>query len=81
MGRPRAKNHKSRRDNIEETRLSGVNREIRLAGKQGFEPRFHDPESCVLPLDDFPAGLRMILDLTAFFNTRGFKLGLMNHLL
>ena len=28
---------------------------ILLAGKQGFEPRFHDPESCVLPLDDFPA--------------------------
>lgn len=27
----------------------------RVAGKQGFEPRFHDPESCVLPLDDFPA--------------------------
>ncbi len=25
-----------------------------VAGKQGFEPRFHDPESCVLPLDDFP---------------------------
>jgi len=20
---------------------------IRVAGKQGFEPRFHDPESCV----------------------------------
>ena len=27
----------------------------RLAGKLGFEPRSHDPESCVLPLDDFPA--------------------------
>gem|GEM_PF-5677405 len=25
-----------------------------LAGEQGFEPRYHDPESCVLPLDDSP---------------------------
>lgn len=24
------------------------------AGEQGFEPRYHDPESCVLPLDDSP---------------------------
>jgi hypothetical protein len=24
----------------------GENKEIRLAGKPGFEPRFHDPESC-----------------------------------
>ena len=31
-----------------------------VAGKQGFEPRFHDPESCVLPLDDFPATERYI---------------------
>ena len=27
---------------------------VRLAGKQGLEPRFHGPEPCVLPLDDFP---------------------------
>src|SRR6266851_4548953 len=26
-----------------------------LAGRQGFEPRFHGPEPCVLPLDDLPA--------------------------
>jgi hypothetical protein len=26
-----------------------------MAGKQGFEPRLYDPESHVLPLDDFPA--------------------------
>jgi AAA+ ATPase superfamily predicted ATPase len=29
-------------DNIQE------NAKIGVAGKQGFEPRFHDPESCVL---------------------------------
>ena len=27
-----------------------------LAGRQGFEPRFHGPEPCVLPLDDLPSG-------------------------
>ena len=27
-----------------------------LAGRQGFEPRYADPESAVLPLDDLPAG-------------------------
>ena len=26
----------------------------RLAGRQGFEPRYADPESAVLPLDDLP---------------------------
>ena len=26
----------------------------KMVGKQGFEPRFRDPESRVLPLDDFP---------------------------
>ena len=26
-----------------------------LAGRQGFEPRYADPESAVLPLDDLPA--------------------------
>ena len=41
-------------------RKSGINKGIRVAGKQGFEPRFHDPESCVLPLDDFPAAANMI---------------------
>ena len=25
-----------------------------LAGEQGFEPRYADPESAVLPLDDSP---------------------------
>ena len=27
-----------------------------MAGRQGFEPRFHGPEPCVLPLDEQPAG-------------------------
>src|SRR5438874_886044 len=27
-----------------------------LAGTHGFEPRYADPESAVLPLDDVPAG-------------------------
>ncbi len=39
-----------------------------MAGKQGFEPRFHDPESCVLPLDDFPAASDMIMDFLKNFN-------------
>ena len=26
----------------------------KLAGEVGFEPTLHDPESCVLPLDDSP---------------------------
>src|SRR6516162_3192932 len=26
-----------------------------MAGRQGFEPRYADPESAVLPLDDLPA--------------------------
>ena len=26
-----------------------------LAGRQGFEPRYHGPEPCVLPLNDLPA--------------------------
>jgi hypothetical protein len=25
-----------------------------MAGRQGFEPRYADPESAVLPLDDLP---------------------------
>ena len=25
-----------------------------LAGEPGFEPRYHPPEGCVLPLDDSP---------------------------
>ena len=25
-----------------------------MAGKQGLEPRFHDPESCVLPIGRLP---------------------------
>ena len=28
---------------------------VTLAGEPGFEPGLHDPESCVLPLDDSPA--------------------------
>ncbi len=27
-----------------------------VAGRQGLEPRYADPESAVLPLDDLPAG-------------------------
>ena len=27
-----------------------------MAGTQGFEPRYADPESAVLPLDDVPIG-------------------------
>jgi hypothetical protein len=26
-----------------------------VAGRQGFEPRYADPESAVLPLDDLPS--------------------------
>jgi hypothetical protein len=37
------------------TRL-GNDSESGLAGRQGFEPRYHGPEPCVLPLDDLPAG-------------------------
>src|SRR6267154_490591 len=29
-----------------------------LAGRQGFEPRYADPESAVLPLNDLPALVR-----------------------
>jgi hypothetical protein len=47
---------------------SGENGRIRLAGKPGFEPRFHDPESCVLPLDDFPAGRSILINFAVFFN-------------
>jgi hypothetical protein len=32
--------------------------EKRLAGRQGLEPRYADPESAVLPLDDLPRGYR-----------------------
>jgi hypothetical protein len=28
--------------------------EAKVAGRQGFEPRYADPESAVLPLDDLP---------------------------
>ena len=38
-----------RRSSITAPCLSGV-----MAGRQGFEPRFHGPEPCVLPLDDLP---------------------------
>lgn len=33
-----------------------------MAGKQGLEPRYYDPESYVLPLDDFPAQVEIIPD-------------------
>jgi hypothetical protein len=34
---------------------------FRVAGKQGFEPRFHDPESCVhTDLSPFVTSLRML---------------------
>ena len=29
------------------------------AGRQGFEPRFHGPEPCVLPLDDLPRAYKV----------------------
>ena len=28
-----------------------------MAGRQGFEPRYADPETAVLPLDDLPVPL------------------------
>ncbi len=34
---------------------------FRLAGRQGFEPRSHGSEPCVLPLDDLPAGGKISL--------------------
>ena len=36
-----------------------------MAGRQGFEPRYADPESAVLPLDDLP-GSRITLPQLAF---------------
>ena len=39
-----------------------------MAGKQGFEPQFYDPESYVLPLDDFPARSYIIL-IFSFLST------------
>ncbi len=35
---------------------------IELAGRQGFEPRYADPESAVLPLDDLPTGVLILTD-------------------
>jgi hypothetical protein len=37
-------------------RGTGAGRAGRLAGRQGFEPRFYGPEPHVLPLDDLPPG-------------------------
>jgi hypothetical protein len=31
-----------------------------LAGRQGLEPRYADPESAVLPLDDLPTGTEAV---------------------
>ena len=41
-----------------------------LAGRQGFEPRYHGPEPCVLPLDDLPlpAGVRDRRETTIIAN-------------
>ena len=36
-----------------------------MAGRQGFEPRYADPESAVLPLDDLP-GMGRFLEVTSF---------------
>ena len=38
-----------------------------MAGRQGFEPRYADPESAVLPLDDLP----MVKDYCIIANQRG----------
>jgi hypothetical protein len=35
-----------------------------MAGRQGFEPRYADPESAVLPLDDLPVRV-LFLQVTA----------------
>ena len=34
-----------------------------LAGEEGFEPSLHDPESCVLPLDDSPVPLKIAAEI------------------
>src|SRR5689334_22873972 len=39
-----------------------------LAGRQGLEPRYADPESAVLPLDDLPGSEQLIL--TSAFSHR-----------
>jgi hypothetical protein len=36
--------------------VAHAKRERRLAGRQGFEPRYRGPEPRVLPLDDLPTG-------------------------
>ena len=35
-----------------------------MVGKRGVEPLLQEPESCVLPLDDFPK--KNIMSITAF---------------
>ena len=35
-----------------------------MAGRQGFEPRYADPESAVLPLDDLPSELHSNISLS-----------------
>ena len=34
-----------------------------MAGRQGFEPRYADPETAVLPLDDLPTTITHIVTL------------------
>ncbi len=46
-----------------------------LAGEEGFEPSFTDPESAVLPLDDSPAhqnySIQPCLEQTVFLSLWG----------
>ena len=37
-----------------------------MAGTQGFEPRYADPESAVLPLDDVPPRVALRIAAAAF---------------
>ena len=39
---------------VPEALILPLSRQESLAGRQGFEPRYADPESAVLPLDDLP---------------------------
>lgn len=40
-----------------------------MAGKLGLEPRFHDPESCVLPIGRLPSVCLNIANFQPFFKT------------
>src|SRR5579884_773576 len=41
-----------------------------VAGRQGFEPRYADPESAVLPLDDLPVLLYFLPVLAGFLQLK-----------